>query len=252
MGLYNIQQHLRTESSLNSSFSLRNKYVSPEPILEDAPGWLRELFVARLFNWMDPFLGFRNVYELFCALSKQSPQIKAGSDWEYWMGLAELLRTCEWYNFFDLVQLLAQLLKSNHPENFPRYKRTVNELFAVGGVGWRLDGQGELIREVLKILEGTIQGVRDGLASEFQPAADHFQKAHKFLYGRPADSENAIKEIVSSVESVGKALYPRTSTLGDAVKAMRSEQSFPALLVSMIDKFYAYASAEPAVRHGLL
>jgi len=64
------------------------------------------------------------------------------------------------------------------------------------------------------------------------------------------DPENSIKEIVSTVESIGRVLYPKASTLGDVVKEMRRENVLPQHLVSVIEKFYSYANAEPAVRHG--
>ena len=64
------------------------------------------------------------------------------------------------------------------------------------------------------------------------------------------DPENAIKEITSAVESVGRVFYPAADTLGEVAKEMRRDASWPSPLVSMIEKFYAYASSEPAVRHG--
>jgi hypothetical protein len=52
------------------------------------------------------------------------------------------------------------------------------------------------------------------------------------------------------VESLERILYPTATTLGDVVKEMRKENVLPQQLISMIEKFYAYACAEPAVRHG--
>ena len=52
------------------------------------------------------------------------------------------------------------------------------------------------------------------------------------------------------MESVGRVFYPKANTLSDVVVALKKSASFPPLLSSMIDKFYAYASSEPAVRHG--
>jgi hypothetical protein len=92
----------------------------------------------------------------------------------------------------------------------------------------------------------------DGRLDEFEPAHQHLIKAIRYLQDTPIDPENSIKEIVSTLESVGRVLYPNANTLGDVVKAMKKDQSRPQLLITVIEKFYAYASAEPAIRHGAL
>lgn len=90
----------------------------------------------------------------------------------------------------------------------------------------------------------------DGRLNEFEPAHQHLRKAIHYLQGKSIDSENSIKETVSTLESVGRVLYPKASTLGDVVKELRKDQSRPQLLITVIEKFYAYTNAEPAVRHG--
>jgi hypothetical protein len=49
---------------------------------------------------------------------------------------------------------------------------------------------------------------------------------------------------------VCRTFYPDASTLGDALKLMRKDGSVSPMLITVIEKFYAYANAEPAVRHG--
>lgn len=88
------------------------------------------------------------------------------------------------------------------------------------------------------------------LADKFEPARRHYQKAIQYTLGTQSDPENAIKEVTSAIESVGKSFYTKTTTLGDVVKEMRKDNTWPSHLVSMIEKYYAYASSEPAVRHG--
>jgi hypothetical protein len=89
-----------------------------------------------------------------------------------------------------------------------------------------------------------------GLMKDFSPAAKHYQKSIDFIHSRPIDPENAIKEIVSAVESVGRTIYPSAKTLGDVIKEMRGEQVFPQMLLGMMEKFWVYANSQPAVRHG--
>lgn len=63
-------------------------------------------------------------------------------------------------------------------------------------------------------------------------------------------SENSIKESVSAFESVSRVLYDKTSTLGDALAKMKKDGSVPPMLVTVMEKFYAYANAAPGLRHG--
>jgi len=132
---------------------------------------------------------------------------------------------------------------------FDAYRGNVNDLFTDHGVVWRLNTESRLEREMPEELAQAVEAVEASLADTLEPAQIAFKKARRFLTGRPLDPENAIKEIVSAVESVGCSLYPGTKTLGDVVKQMR-KAGFPPLMATVIDKFYAFASAEPGVRHG--
>jgi hypothetical protein len=90
----------------------------------------------------------------------------------------------------------------------------------------------------------------DSQLDKFKSAHQHLIKAIRYLQDEPVDPENSIKEIVSTVESVGRVLYSDAKTLGDVVKAMRKDHTRPQLLITVIEKFYGYANAEPAIRHG--
>ena len=68
--------------------------------------------------------------------------------------------------------------------------------------------------------------------------------------GTQPDPENAIKEVTSAIESAGRVLYPKANTLGKVVKEMEKDEFWPSHLVAMIEKYWAYASSEPAIRHG--
>jgi hypothetical protein len=132
---------------------------------------------------------------------------------------------------------------------FDAYRGNVNELFADHRVTWRLNAESRLERDLPGPLSEAVESVQEALAAGFEPASVAFNKARRFLTGRPLDPENAIKEIVSSVESVGRSMYPGTTTLGDVAKRMR-KAGYPSLLVDLIEKFWGFASAEPGVRHG--
>jgi hypothetical protein len=117
-------------------------------------------------------------------------------------------------------------------------------------IGWRLNDKSELEKQVPQFLAKRIAATDAALADDFEPARKHYQKAIQYTLGTQTDPENAIKEVTSAIESVGKVFYANTNTLGDVVKEMKKDKTWPAQLVLMIERYYAYASSEPAVRHG--
>jgi hypothetical protein len=88
------------------------------------------------------------------------------------------------------------------------------------------------------------------LTDRFDTARAHYQKALTYLHQHPIDEANSIKEIVSALESVARVLYPRASTLGDAVKLMRKDARYAPQFVDALEKLYAFSNATPMVRHG--
>ena len=87
------------------------------------------------------------------------------------------------------------------------------------------------------------------LCTAFVSRQVYYLKAVKYSTVRPLDSENSIKEITCAIESIGRVMYPK-ATLGRVVKEMKKENLLPQHLITLIENFYVYASAEPSVRHG--
>lgn len=257
-----------------TNFSRRYKYnpkVPKEAILEDAPYGLRLAFVNGVLDDLtfidDPdYVGnpegrpleVKHLHREFCLTLREEPSWGIGG---YWKALIDLLYSVQWYEFYDFVELVgAKLIKvqENHILEFEwlewfgyeAYRTKVNKLFAEDGIGWRLNAKGQLTREVHPTLSKRLETADKALSDGFEPARQHFGKAMRYAYERPIDPENSIKEVVSAIESLGRKLYPGTSTLGDVVKEMRKSTSIPAQLTTMIDKFYGFASSAPAVRHG--
>ncbi len=176
----------------------------------------------------------------------------------------QFLNGCDWFHFYDFVEFVAiklQEFESNLEANswkrekigergFNAYKNSVNRLFVSANVGWRMNEQGRLRRESTKALDGKLQAIQNQLNDEYEPAREHYRKAIRYLNERPLDVENSIKETISAIESIGRIIYPSTNTLGDVVKELRKTSLMPSHLVAVIEKFYAYACSEPAVRHG--
>ena len=272
---------------MGSRFSRRYGYdpeMPTEPIVQDAPGPLRFGFLngilddltyidrdSRHGNPLGRPLGVKALGEQLCVLFRQEADSSLEDSWQCWDALKSLLRQCEWYRFYDAVERIGELIQEaqrqfgqrvtrgvasdtdpaewNERFGFEAYRGKVNDLFADLSVVWRLNAESGLEREMPEPLAKAVENVEEALAAGFEPASVAFDKARRFLTDRPLDPENAIKEIVSSVESLGRSMYPGTVTLGDVAKEMR-KAGFPPLLVGLIDKFYGFASAEPGVRHG--
>lgn len=245
------------------------------PILEDAPEWLRIAYIngilekllyidkdTRYTNSEDCPLGTKELIENYCLLLRQDPDESYHDSWHCIDLLKSLLKDVPWYNFYDFIELVAKKLREQEQYQLDdswalkfgaaKYINQVNSLFEEEKIAWRINSNCELIREIPTAYTTALEKAEKALAhNEFEPARDHYRKAIRYIYQRPLDPENGIKEIVSAVESAGKTLYPGTATLGDVInKGLRKDTKIPSLLVSIIEKYYAFANAEPAVRHG--
>jgi AbiJ-like protein len=252
-------------------FSSRYNYdphIPKETILEDAPEGLRIIYLNSILDPLAYTSESSNddgrplrIYALskqFCRLArKEMPDF--GDFTSPWDDLKYLVKGGEWFNFYDFVEFVGKaLLVEQRGANsdwlkdfgFDAYRKKVNELFGEDRIGWRLNESSELVREIPKSLADRLAATSARLVGDFAPAREHYLKAARYVSARPLDPENAIKEITSAVESVGRVFYPKAHTLGDVAREMRNKGLWPPALVAMIEKFYGYASSEPAVRHG--
>lgn len=176
--------------------------------------------------------------------------------------LRNLVMNIPWYRFYDTVETVAERIiyideednfsqsRKNESVSFSAYRQRVNELFSDYNVDWKMNESGQLELPLPPFLEDKVKSTEDRLADQFRPARVHFAKARAFALGSHRDAENSIKESISAIESICKTFYPDASTLGDALKMMRKDGSVSPMLITIVEKFYAYANAEPAVRHG--
>jgi len=255
-------------TKFSSRFTFDPK-LPKETIFEDAPERMR---IAYLNGILEPLtysdreneanrpLATYGLSKQFCAIARQEmPDFDRYSS--VWDDLKWLIKEASWFNFYDFVEtvgknlLLVQKQFSYSQQwlddyGFDSYRGKVNELFSEDRIGWRLDESSELIRELPKSLSTRLSATAARLQGPFEPAREHYTKAVRYASARPLDPENAIKEITSAIESVGRVFYPRAKTLGEIVKEMKDKGLWPPGIISMIEKFYAYASSEPAVRHG--
>jgi hypothetical protein len=237
-------------------------------ILEDAPRKARVGFIKGIlgdflvsqsngYGMRKSTLDAQDTHAAFIAL------IRDESDpWDYdnsssWAALTEHLKTADWPEFYDFVELFGRLLaeKDNasafdETEYFKSYSTKVNALFQEDGIGWTLNERSELVRQIPRLAAARAKEAEGALTDKFEPARAHYQKATSYLFQHPIDEANSIKEIVSAVESVAKVVAPKTATLGDAIKALRKDARFSSHMLDALEKVYGYSNATPQVRHG--
>jgi hypothetical protein len=237
-------------------------------IFEDAPrktriGYIKSVlpeFVGttlRGYGQRTQPLDPQETHEAFIAL------IRDESDpWDYdressWGALTEHLKGCEWPEFYDFVELVGQLLKKKDDdipfgdtEYFGAYSKKLNAVLQEDGIGWALNEKSELVRQMPRPVAKRAEAAREALKDKFAPARVHYQKATDYLYRHPIDEANSIKEIVSAVESVARAVAPKATTLGSAIKLLHKDSRFSPHLLDGLEKLYVYSNATPQVRHG--
>jgi hypothetical protein len=247
-----------------------------EPIRHDAPKWLKSMFFlkilepllyvdgdSRVKNEDKKPLGVKSLIERLCAKNGQETDHEDFDSWTCWDALKFRVQALEWYQFYDAVEIIGEMIKTNEYQYsdiwdyndyeafmFMSYRQKVNDLFSQHKVQWKLSESGRLESSLPRDLEVRVQQTDNQLKDHFKPARKHYAKARAYILSPSTDPENSIKESVSAVESVCKAIYPKTATLGDALKAMKKEQIISPMLITVFEKFYAYTNSEPAVRHG--
>jgi hypothetical protein len=249
-------------------FSDRYELSRAVIIVDDAPRWFRPIF-------------FEQVFAKFVVVERQSGsqvtnfERPIGTEW-FIERLAQLIRgqlnqdylrpgyangflkglllECEWFFFYDAIEIAAKTiiardhLYSSNAKRFPFFRQQANLVFQTSGIGWTLNQDGILERtekEEQVVAEAQLRTIELN-----SPAKVHLAKARLMLQQRPCDSANSIKESVSAIESAGKKVYPAAATLGDVLKEIKKKAVAPPLMISIIEKVYGFASSEPGVRHG--
>jgi hypothetical protein len=247
-------------------FSDRLSLAKASVIVDDAPAWFRAAFFDQVIrNFVDnDFHAFQS-NDSMVKISWLMPRIgqltqrdigTAYRNRDYTIDIfRKLLLEIEWFNFFDVIEIIAE--RTGQQERAKRefgmaqmgaFIARTNTAFADSAIGWKLKNDGTLERafvEEIQLAESQL-----ALLERQEPAKVHAGKAKLMLSQRPCDAANVIKESVSAIESAGKTAFPSTSTLGDVIKALKGKGNVPPLFVSVIEKLYAFASAEPGVRHG--
>ena len=251
-------------------FSDRFQLSQAVTIVDDAPKWFRSIFVEQVVRGhltivprsnslykvdREHPVGTEWLFERMCQLAQRHPGSLYLAPYSAFPQLKQMLENCEWFFFYDAVEIVAEILLRNdnigraiNSYSYAKYAYDANAMFVNSGIGWHLDNAGlpqRKLTEERAVAEAQLQAIE-----LHSPAKVHLAKAALMLKQRPCDSANSIKESVSAIESFGRKAYPHASTLGDVLKELRTKSAAPPLLLAAIEKVYAFACAEPGVRHG--
>jgi len=150
-----------------------------------------------------------------------------------------------------------------------RLRTTVDDLVRVAiagdGVYWqRSDSYSRALRPTSRLLKDVPSGTFPGLdrpilprvanlltAPRYGAARKHFTRAMELLDQESPDLANAVKEAVSSVESLSLVVLGREKgTLGDCIKEFRGRGLVKPQLLKALEALWGFASEEPGIRHG--
>ena len=150
------------------SFSKRMGYKSnksEEVIIEDAPDGLREFFIDGILDEIiyidddDRYassgkpLGIKRLYKQLCFFLKIPKDVNYWDTAYCWDILMSLIRGVEWYNFYDIIELVGNELREENEEqldwfleNVPGFTILTIENVWQETIGGRPPGEGRFLR----------------------------------------------------------------------------------------------------------
>jgi hypothetical protein len=155
---------------------------------------------------------------------------------------------CEWYEVYDFIEFSSHLLGKSRP----KFIVLCNEVLEKEVSGYRLID--EKIVPITSLHE--LNAIEDGLANTAvnSGANTHLRRSLELLSDRQnPDYRNSIKESISAVESVVKAIAGDSSAaLGAALKMISEKAPMHPALNKSLSSLYGYTSDSGGIRHALL
>lgn len=236
---------------IKKPFSKRHGYIKAKEIAiwEDAPEPLR-MFV------LDQAVGLgltpTALRQLLCSLLRVAPDSYNWSDYpNVWNEVQQLGCNCDWYRFYDFIELLTETLGKRWPDDSSSkdaagrcktFHDAVNEFFVEEGIGWQMV-DGEIITRGTETFESNIHSAVEALgAANRLTAQNEIHEAIGDLSRRPeADLTGAIQHAMAALECVARDVCgDEKATLGEVIK--RYPNTIPKPLDQSIDKAWGFAS----------
>jgi len=157
----------------------------------------------------------------------------------------------QWFQVYDLIEILAETLKNNNPHLFEHFQKQINTALKKEIAPYRMI-EGKVVplkdEEEVKSVVSALEKTRN---DKFQPVYEHLTKVISLLSDRESpDYGNSIKESLSAIESLFKIIYSNNETLGKNIKRACSDFGFHKAFCEAISKLYGWASDDKGIRHG--
>ncbi|BEP44045.1 AbiJ-NTD4 domain-containing protein [Variovorax sp. V15] len=160
--------------------------------------------------------------------------------------LRQVVMNGEWHEVYDLVDFIA---REAHPSLQKTLVPAFNSALTRESAAYRFVS-GELV-EITERSE--IEAIESAISKGSRDSKAHLERALQLLADRKApDYRNSIKESISAVESVCKAIAGNpAATLGDAMKQLKKTRTVHPLLEQALIKLYGYTNDAGGIRHAL-
>lgn len=234
------------------TFSERHGYELPEAeivVRHEAPEWLRQMVVRLAY---DADLRPSEIRSILCDLLFASPDPSNWSEFPNVDGEVQgLVAKTEWFQVYDLVELLAGELKtraapisSTGLSPFDHFTKKLNFFFRRRGVGWQLvDGRIQIRGP--EVFEVAVQTASGALEQTGRPVARHeIHQSLADLSRRPQpDITGAIQHAMAALECVARDVTGEPkATLGDLLK--KHPNLLPPPLDIALSKIWGFASEQ--------
>lgn len=160
--------------------------------------------------------------------------------------LRALIMEGPWYKVYDLIEFILQ---NAFPKVRDYVRKALNEALARENSGYRFVD----LQLVQITATDEIKAIEEALTKGNAESKAHFSRALELLSDRKApDYRNSIKESISAVESVCKAIAESPSaTINDALKIIKKTKEIHPAFEQALIKLFAYTSDSGGIRHGL-
>ncbi len=241
----------------NESFSKRLGYsIVPPPISiwDDAP----ENFRYRVLQVANDELEFTpgSLRDIVCKILRKRPDPTNWSPYpNIWEEMETLAMCCEWFKFYDIVEAIAENLRTKHVRyngsyvnGLQQFDVLVSELMVDLGMGWKLQNGVIQVRGE-DSYEEHLALAMTALAQSNRPTAiNELKESIRDISRRPtADNSGAIQHAMAALECVARDVAgDRNPTLGTLIK--NHPGLIPKPVDKAIEKLWGYASE--IARHG--
>ncbi|MBN3875588.1 MULTISPECIES: AbiJ-NTD4 domain-containing protein [unclassified Nostoc] len=159
--------------------------------------------------------------------------------------LLKYFQKCQWNEVYDFLEITMNYFKS------PKLVEDINSVLEREMAGYRFVGGvfTDITNEQeIEMLE---QAVDD---KNFPAVSSHLKRSLTLMSDREnPDYRNSIKESISAVESVAKAITGKPkATLADALKVLEVSHNLHPTLKNSFLILYGYTSDEGGIRHAML